>query len=116
MDDWLVSVVKDGKVKELYYSRDLADMIAIRALNPGCSFEKCHIGIEVPKQESQCTERPKEERRKWAKRVQCVETGETWPTIIECSKATGIAKWTLYKSVHDGSSALGLHFVVIKEE
>lgn len=108
-----MSVVKDGKVQELYFSNDLSDMITIRALNPGCSFEKCHIDIEK-QQEQEMDDKPKQGRKKWAKRVLCVETGETWPTVIECSKATGIAKWTLYKSVYDGSSVGGLHFIVQK--
>lgn len=113
MDDWLVSVVKDGKVQELYFSRDLADMVAIRALNPGCSFEKCYVGDSHQRQKQTCSDNPKNKKKKWPRRVMCLETGETWPSIIKCSKDTGIPEWTLYKRVKDGSEVRGCHYVIV---
>jgi hypothetical protein len=118
MDDWLVSVVKDGKVRELYFSHDLREMVAIRALHPGSSFETCRIGVRQPQQAefvpSKKLRGGRPGNKAWAKRIVCIETGETWPTVIECAKATGLPTWSLYKSVHNGNDVRGFHFVVAK--
>lgn len=121
MDDWLVSVVKDGKVRELYFSHDLQDMATIRALHPGSSFETCHVCVEKQEKQEEYVpvgglQRGRPTSKSWAKRVMCVETGETWNTVMECSRLTGIPTWSLYKSVHRNCEIRGLHFTVIKNK
>ena len=121
MDDWLVSVVKDGKVTELYYSEELNDLATIRAMHRGCVVETLRL-TEVSKTEySEYVSAGKRKKgrkssKPWAYRVQCVETGETWPSVIECSKATGIPSWSVYKSIHHGYSAFGRHFITLHIE
>ena len=121
MDDWLVSVVKDGKVTELYYSEELNDLATIRAMHRGCIVETLRL-TEVSKTEySEYVSAGKRKKgrkssKPWAYRLQCVETGETWSSVVECSKATGIPSWAVYKSIHYGYNAFGKHFITLHTE
>lgn len=123
MDDWLVSVVKDGKVVDLYFSHDLSDTRAIKALHPGCSLEAGRVKEEekplpvfVPEGKGKKKRTSSRERKSWACFVRCVETEATWPTVVECSKATGIPTWAIYKSIHKDYVANGFRFELIPPE
>lgn len=60
---------------------------------------------------------PKRRRsRPWATRIRCVETGEEWPSIAECSRRTGIAFFSINKSCKSGEEVYGLHYEYINEE
>lgn len=112
MDDWLVSVCKNGKVIELYYSYELKDIDTIRALHPGCLVETMcvyksekqnvqDVGVVIPKQ------------RYVTKRVKCVETGEEYKSVSSCSSEIGESRWTVYKAVQVGYEINGKHYKYI---
>ena len=121
MDDWLVGIVKDGKVVELYFSRELNDLQAIRTMHKGCGVETLRIADNKAPERAEYVgkEKKRKDRRSgkpWAYRLQCVETGETWSSVVECSKATGIPSWAVYKSIHYGYNAFGKHFITLHTE
>ena len=121
MDDWLVSVVKDGKVTELYYSEELNDLATIRAMHRGCVVETLRLTefAEPEFSDYVSTEQRRKGRKgsgRWAHKVQCVETGEMWPSVVECAKSTGLPSWAVYKSIHQGYCAYGRHFVKLSSD
>ena len=43
MNNWLVSVEKNGRIVELYYSTNLKDINAIRAIHKGCKVDAVYL-------------------------------------------------------------------------
>ena len=119
-NNYLISVTQDGKVVELYYSSDLRELSAIRAMHQGCYVESMKLkepAVKLPEYVSEGKRnRLSRNGKPWANRVQCVETGEIWPSVVDCSKATGVALHAIYKSIHKGYNASGCHFSLIPPE
>ena len=115
MDDWLVSVVEDGKVKELYLSDDLCDIRTIKALHKGNDVERMRIvstwEIERP---------PKYEYGSndgWhIRRVMCADTGEVFASVSDCAEHFGVSRWNVYKAIRRGITAGGHRFVYLENE
>lgn len=113
MDDWLVSVEKDGKIVELYYSENLHDIDTIRAIHKGCRIESMQVAENVStKIENAKTkiDKKKYDMRNMSKRVRCVETGNVYDSVLDCSNALGIPRCSVYKAIYRGIAASGLHF------
>ena len=108
MDDWLVSVEKDNKIIELYYSEELHDIDTIRAIHRGCKVEAVQIAVGVRvKNKKKCdTKLP-------TKRVRCIETGDEYLSSLDCADTLGIPRWNIYKSIQRGIATRGLHFEYI---
>lgn len=49
-------------------------------------------------------------RRKWALRVQCLETEKIYDTIVECSKDVGISGYRIRRVLDTEEPADGFHF------
>lgn len=111
MDDYLVSVVNDGKVVDLYFS-NLEDIDTIRALHRGCDIETMRVGgTAQPK--SNGDSRKKLHRQLHA--VRCIETGVVYPSVKECSRETGIGVKSIYESIRRGIAAKGMNFEYLKD-
>lgn len=106
MDDWLVSVEKDGKIVELYFSENLHDIDTIRAIHKGCYIE----GVQIAESSSIKEEKKNDDTKPLLKRVRCVETGRVYNSVMDCCKALAIPRWNIYKAIHRGIAAGGLHF------
>lgn len=50
-------------------------------------------------------------KKYWSRRVLCVETGEVFETIRECSEKMGIPYMTITNCLKNGNATRGLHFV-----
>lgn len=108
MDDWIVSIVKNGKVTELYFSDGLRDITAIRAMHRDCD-------VEVMRLVSEKTATPEEQGTKVTKRfttrrVVCFETGVVFDSAFECSEVMGVSRCNIYKAIQRGIAAGGFHF------
>ena len=113
MDDWLVSVISDGKVIDLYLSEDLCDLNTIRAMHKGCDVEAMHIAVEIdPYKRGKII---KETRLLIPKRVRCFETKEIFASVSECSNAVGASRWSIYKAVRNGFCVDGKHYNYVNE-
>lgn len=113
MDDWLVSVIKNGKVLDLYLSEDLCDLNTIRAMHKGCDVEAMHIAVNIHDNKNKKTF--KETKVMIPKRVRCIETNETFASVSECSNAVGVSRWSIYKAVRNGFCVDGKHYNYINE-
>lgn len=113
-DNYLISIVCKGKIVELYYSHDLCELGALKAMHKDCDVEVLKIKEpDIPKPAFKPTGKLTRNGKPWANRVQCVETGLVYDSVVECSKKTGIPIWSLYKSVHKGYMASGYHFSLL---
>lgn len=144
-DRYLVSVFEGGKNIYSCFSRDLADLVTIRAI-----YRTGEIHVFDLDQFETLTERQVEEEvrrsgirwkremenlrrmktgkppppsapsRKqervhvWKRSVRCVETGQVFGTIRECSKATGIPYMTIFNCLKNRNATRGLHFVPVE--
>ena len=109
MKTYLISIVCEGVVKELYYS-DGSDMQTIRALHPNCDIETVLLSesedmVVLPEYKS-----IKTRNGRWANLVRCIETGQTWKNAKECALDMGLSPTNIYKSINKRIAANGLHF------
>ena len=138
--NYFVSVFIDGKNVKSYYSETLDSLPALKSLNKECEicifdlrtyevFTKEQVEKEIhqsimrrmkPKEKaSDIAKRgnllkkpPKVKPKKyWDRPVLCVETGQVYSTIKECSKRTGIPYMTISNCIKNGNATRGLHFV-----
>ena len=139
--NYLVSVFVDGKSVNSYFSKNLDDLVTIKALHKNCeiqiydldnferltpvqvereiirsgkrwkkSLEKPEV-VEAIQQPPK--EKPKKEKRKkyWERPVLCVETGQVFSSIRECSDKLGIPYMTITNCITNGNATRGVHFV-----
>ena len=102
MDDWIVGIVKNGKVKELYLSDGLKDIDAIRALHRDCEVETMKVFPDAPS--------PVKTEKRITRRVLCQETNVVYESVYECSDTLGFSRWNIYKAIHRGTATGGFHF------
>lgn len=110
-NNYLVSVCKDGKVVGLYYSEYLYEMQTIRTLHRDCSIEVIQLN-EVP---NRPVRKQEDVRVPGRKPLRCVETGEVYSSVSECSRKTGIPVVSIYESVRWSIAAYGYHFEYIRK-
>lgn len=139
--NYLVSVFVDGKNVNSYFSENLDDLVTIKALHKNCdisifdfdnfvrftqdqvereiirSGKRWKESLDKPKIEEtippQPKEKPKKEKRKkyWERPVLCVETGQVFSSIRECSDKLGIPYMTITNCIKNGNATRGVHFV-----
>ena len=137
--NYLVSVFAGGKYVDSYYLKSLDDLPDIKSRHKDCeigilnlqtfeNYSKEHVEKEIqesimrrarpkenPKEivKEEIIKKPKKVKPKkyWDRPVLCVETGEVYRTIKECSKQTGIPYMTITNCIKNGNSTRGFHFV-----
>ena len=114
MDDYLVSVVKDGKVVDLFFSANLSETDALRAIYRGCSIDAFKMPYRLGLSESQTLTMAGD--RTLRRIVRCVETSVVYRSVRECASVLGIPVKSIYLSIGTGCAASGLHFEYIYDE
>lgn len=138
--NYLVSVFVYGKNINSYFSENLDDLVTIKAIHKNCEihifdYEKfAHLTPEQVEREIVKSgkrwksslkktrtvapapprpEKPKKEKRgkNWERRVLCVETGQVFSSIRECSDKTGIPYMTISNCIKNKNATRGVHFV-----
>lgn len=139
--NYFVSVFVDGKNVNSYFSENLDDLVTIKALHKDCeisifdfdnfvrftpsqvereivkSGKRWKKSLEKPKVAEPIIEKPKEapkkEKRKkyWERPVLCVETGQVFSSIRECSDKLGIPYMTITNCIKNKNATRGVHFV-----
>ena len=109
MDEWLVSVVKEGKVVDLYYSEGLRDIGTIRAIHKDCEIET--MLLRTQSKPIKVAEEDDTKFIRWQSRpVRCVETGELYLSVAECAFALGVGRNNVYKAIQRGHGINGKHY------
>lgn len=138
--NYLVSVFVGGKNVNSYFSKNLDDLITIKALHKDCeihifdtdkfvrftpeqvereiinsgnrwkkSLEKSGVVEFIP----QLPGKLKKEKLKkyWERPVLCVETGQVFCSIRECSEKLAIPYMTITNCIKNKNATRGVHFV-----
>ena len=137
--NYLVSVFVNGRNVNSYFSENLDDLITIKALHKDCEINifdlqsfstmpKEQVDIEIKKsgerwkksmkrvavtpQHTRKTLPPKRQKVKkyWERPVLCVETGQLFSSIRECSEHLGISHKSIWNAINSGKPRHGLHF------
>lgn len=135
--NYLVSVFVDGKNKNSYFSENLDDLVTINAVHKNCeisifdlnTFEtlsKEAVDSEIQRSRARFTQLPKKTQTKpkerfartkqiqkvkfWERSVLCVETGQVFSNIKECSEHFGVSHKSIWNAVNSGRARHGLHF------
>ena len=143
---YLVSVFVAGKCVHTYYSDDLDELVTVVALYPHCDLSICDMGVlrtltpdeiycEVQQSRRRCREAmerraetsspppepedspgPKRRMKNWKRPVLCVETGQVFGSVRECSDHTGLPYMTITNCIKNGNATRGLHFAIMKKK
>ena len=108
MNNWLVSVEKNGKVVELYYSKNLNDFGAIRAIHPGCNVVASRMNNM--QQEDKGVKEQIEPTKSTTRRVRCLDTGEIFNSVTDCAESLNVSRWNVYKAIHRGTVLCKKHY------
>lgn len=109
--NYLIATIKDDKVIDLHWSRALEELATIKMLTPGCSVEvyRPADGI-MEKIVNPIHLKPFSRNGKSANNVRCIETGDVYVSVRDCSKKTGIPQVNIYQSIRKGCYARGVRF------
>lgn len=137
--NYLISVFVNGKNVNLYFSESLEDLVTIKAIHKNCEIqifdfnnfvrfsakqvEREIINSGMAWKDSFRKERaespalplpepPKKEKQKkyWERPVLCLETGQIFSSIRECSDKLGIPYMTICNCIKNKNATRGVHF------
>jgi len=113
MDDWLVSVVKDGKVVDLQLSKGLLNLDTIKAVHGDCDMELFKIAQRKEEDDVPCidlTDIQEVVAREGKSPVKCIENGVVYDSVKDASRRLGIPCVNIYASIRRGIKAYGFSF------
>lgn len=117
MERRLIIVSQGDKIVSLHFADERMSLNKVRERLGECTIEGCALP-ESDEPPMEPVKEPPVSRngRPWANRVVCIETGEIYKSVVECSKITGISTWSIYKSVNRGFASSGFHFRLVGPE
>ena len=114
---FFVSFSKDGKVVDQEFCDTEEQVRVLQALahKKNYDMEIFYMKVETKKGSpaSISTKKIEFEKETWEKKVVCIETGEVFPSIRECSRCHGIIYRSLVNAIKSGNSRNGLHFALV---
>ena len=139
---YFVSVFVKDRYANSYFSKNLDDLVTIKALHKDCeicifdledfvrftpeqveneiqnsgkrwkmSLMKRQEYIEEVEKEEEQKPKPTKNKKYWERAVICVETGQIFGSIRECSERIGIPYMTIVNCIKNGNATRCLHFV-----
>ena len=134
-NNYLASIFVNGKQVNSYFLESLDELVTIKALHKHCDINICDLRsleifsrrqVEIEIQKSgerwkKSMERaagkrsavmiPRSKTKKyWERPVRCVETGQVFASIKECSERIGISHKAIWNAINSKKPRLGLHF------
>jgi hypothetical protein len=109
--NYLIAVIKGDKVVNLHWSKALEELDTIKMLNPNCIVEVTRpVDGIMEKIVNPVHLKPYSRNGKSANNVICVETGEVYVSVRDCSNKTGIPQRNIYQSIRQGGYTRGVRF------
>lgn len=115
---YYMSFVRNGKVIEQHVldSEEQVQVFTAIGRKKGCEIEVYGICLSENRIDANNDISIKNiteaEKKDWIKTIRCVETGQIFATIRDCSKKTGIPYMTIYNCINNKNATRGLHFVL----
>lgn len=115
---YLTCYTKNGKVIDQFFLNMPDEVRTMEAVGRSKGYEietfVIDLSEKVEKVESDITltEQCQGPKRPWNKWIRCVETGQVFPTVRECSNQMGIPYMTIINCVKNGNATRGYHFVI----
>ncbi len=114
---YFVHFVSNGKVVNSEFCRTLEEVKVFRAIATGKGYDFEVFDIYDDKEEveetTETVSEPTKEKVVWERKVRCVETGQVFSSIRECSEHLGISHKSIWNAMNSGKQRKGLHFVSV---
>ena len=116
---YITCYIKKGKVVELFFLNSQDEATTMEALGRKKGYETETLVMtndwlpsrSVTEVESTLYVYPKKQKRPWNKWIRCIETGQVFPTVRECSDQLGISYKSVWNALNSGNARDGYHFV-----
>ena len=117
---YLVHFYKDGKVLEQEFCDTEEQVRVLQALARQKNYETEVFNMQRETKKGSpaliVTKKIDIETETWEKQVVCIETGEVFPSVRECSRCYGIIYKSLYNAIKSGNSRNGFHFAFVDSD
>ena len=140
---FFISVSVAEKVVDSFFSENLDNLVTLKAIYGDCEimvFDLCRFERYTPSQvaheiqrsghrwkkslekKEECVDveevakptiKKKKTRKRWNRKVLCIETGEVFSSIRECSERLGLSHKEVWNAINSGNDRNGLHFMNI---
>ena len=116
---YITCYIKKGKVVEQFLLNSQDEATTMEALGRKKGYETETLVMtndwlpprSVTEVESTLYVYPKKQKRPWNKWIRCIETGQVFPTVRECSDQLGISYKSVWNALNSGNARDGYHFV-----
>lgn len=120
---YITSYIKNEKVVDQVYPLSLEEVRTVEAMGraKGCEVEtiilqnNCMKSGNVVVEDVHQPDSPKPQKRPWNKWIQCVETGEVFPSVSDCCDHLGLSYKSVWNAINNGKGRCGLHFEFVKD-
>lgn len=119
---YVTCYVKNGKVVDQHFLSSPDEVKTMEAVGRAKGYETetyvidcCSLSEKSESVENdiaQSEEPSQQHKRPWNKWVKCIETGQVFPTVRECSNQMGIPYMTIINCIKNGNATRNYHFVV----
>ena len=117
---YITCYIKKGKVVEQFFLNSQDEATTMEALGRKKGYETETLIMSnawLPTRKvNEVTVRPfmipKKNKRPWNKWIRCVETGQVFPTVRECSNQLGLPYKSVWNAINSGNARDGYHFVI----
>lgn len=120
VNNYFVTFLKDGKVKEQHYCQTIDQVKTLQAVarSKNCTLnyikltsdaEETKDDVEVQAKVDKTEGSPKT-RDGWCRNILCVETGTIFSSVIECSRHFQTSYKSIWNAAHSGRERHGYHF------
>ena len=126
----LVSFFNKGKLLAQYYVHRLEELRTLFAIHRNsqsevydldkCQFISREEVAEAVKEKEPETKKETDEKivrpksKNWSCKVKCIETGEVFGSINECSQKLHLSYKAIWNCLRSGSARGGLHFIQLE--
>lgn len=95
---------------------EIADEVAASRMRWKKSLERQKEKETPPAAEEEKEPLPNKPQKKWKLPVMCVETGQVFKSLTECSNHIGLPYMTIMNCIKNKNATRGLHFMVVEPE